>query len=159
MTVSGFIDESGKFNDHKIISIGCVAAFNEHIHGFAQEWGRLLQLNGMKNFHTSKALRHHVPLGLKTEAIGIEKRIDALLPFVACIRQHLGVVIGCWIDVKAFKSLPPHFFRVFGKDPSYMAFVRTLLQVVDFTPDRDGLVLVCDEDEKLHWSSIASIGV
>jgi len=148
MTVSGFIDESGKFRDQKIICIGCVAAFNERLGGFAQEWGRLLQSNGMMNFHATKALRHHVPLGTKTEAKGLEQRIDALLPYIACIRKHLEVVIGCWVDAKAFKELPSDFFRVFGNDPSYMAFVRMLLQLVDFTPDRDGLVLVCDEDEE-----------
>src|SRR5882672_4058298 len=123
MTVSGFIDESGKFRDHKIICIGCVAAFNERLGGFAQEWGRLLQSNGMMNFHATKALRHHVPLGTKIEAKGLEQRIDALLPFIACIRKHLEVVIGCWVDAKAFKELPSDFFRVFGNDPSYMAFV------------------------------------
>jgi hypothetical protein len=102
----------------------------------------------MKNFHTTKTLKHHVPLGTKTDALGIEKRTEALLPFVACIRKYLEVAIGCWVDAKAFKALPSHFFKVYGDDPAYMAFVRTMLQVVDFTPDRDGLVLVCDEDEQ-----------
>ena len=148
MTVSGFIDESGKFKDHKVICIGCVAAFSQRIDDFAREWGRLLALNGMKNFRASKALKHHVPLGTKNSALGLKDRTDALLPFIACIRKYLEIAIGCWIDVKAFKALPSHFFQVFGNDPSYMAFVRTLLQVVDFTPDRDGLVLACDEDEE-----------
>ena len=148
MTVSSFIDESGKFRDHKVICIGCVAGFNQHVDDFAHEWGRLLQLNGMKNFHTNRSLKHHVTLGTKNDALGIEKRIHALLPFIACIRKNLEVAMGCWVDVKAFKSLPSHFFKVFGDDPSYMAFVRTMLQIVDFIPDRDGLVLVCDEDEE-----------
>lgn len=148
MTVSAFIDESGKFRDHKIISIGCVAGFNEHVEDFAQEWGRLLALNGMKAFHASKAFKHHVPLGTKQTALGLENRTEALLPFVRCIRKYLGVAIGCWIDVKVFNNLPSHFFQVFGRDPSYMAFVRTLLQIVDFAPDTDRVVLVCDEDEE-----------
>jgi hypothetical protein len=148
MTVSAFIDESGKFKDHKVICIGCVAGFNEHVDNFAQEWGRLLEQNGMKNFHATKALKHHVPLGTKNAALGLKDRIEALLPFVRCIRKHLGVASGCWIDVKIFKNLPSHFFQVFGHDPSYMAFMRTILLVADFTPDRDGMVLVCDEDEE-----------
>jgi len=148
MTVSGFIDESGKFRNHRIISIGCVAGFNQHVEDFAHEWGHLLQLNGLKDFHTNQALRHHVPLSKKVDALGVEKRTDALLPFIACIRKYLGMAIGCWVDVKAFNSLPRKFFRVFGSDPSYMAFVRTMMQVIDFTPERDGLVMVCDEDEE-----------
>lgn len=148
MQVSSFFDESGKFKDHRIIAIGCVAALNQHLDSFADEWGRLLALNGMKAFHTTKALRHHVPLGTKNDALGLKKRITALLPFVACIRKHLEVAVGCWIDVKAFKALPSHFFKVFGNDPSYMAFVRSLLHVLDFTGDNDQIVLVCDEDEQ-----------
>jgi hypothetical protein len=87
-------------------------------------------------------------LGKKNAALGLENRIDALLPFIACIRKYLGVAIGCWVDVKAFRSLPGHFFQVYGHDPVYMAFARTILQVAEFTPDRDGLALVCDEDEE-----------
>jgi hypothetical protein len=145
---SGFIDESGKFKDHRIICLGCVASFNQHVDEFAREWGRLLALNGMRSFHANKALKHHVPLGTKTAAIGLKARIDSLLPFIHCIRMYLAVAVGCWIDVKAFKSLPSHFFQVFGHDPAYMAFVRTILILSDFTPDRDGTVLVCDEDEE-----------
>jgi hypothetical protein len=148
MTISGFIDESGKFKDHRIICIGCVAAFNEHVEDFAHEWGRLLALNGMKTFHTTKALKHHVPLGEKTDALGLGKRTEALLPFVACIRKHLEIAIGCWVDAKAFKALPSHFFRVFGDNPAYMAFMRTMQRILDFAPPRDGIVLVCDEDEE-----------
>jgi len=148
MTVSGFIDESGKFKDHKVIAIGCVAAFNQHVDDFAYNWGRLLALNGLKNFHATKALKHHVPFSEKYPALGLENRIDAILPFIACIRKYLEVVMGCAVDVRAFKKLPPHIFKVYGANPSYMAFVRTFLQVVDFTPKNDRIVLVCDEDEE-----------
>lgn len=148
MTVSSFIDESGKFRDHRIICIGCVASFNNHVDEFSNEWGRLLYLNGMKNFHTTKALKHHVPLGTKNPALGRRERTAALLPFVACIRKYLAVAIGLWVDVKAFNLLPEQFLRMYGRDPIYMAFVRTILQVIKFTPDRDRMVMVCDEDEE-----------
>ena len=148
MTVSGFFDESGKFTDHRVICIGCVASFNQHVDEFAHEWGRLLAMNGMKNFHATKAIKHHVPLGTKNPAFGRKERIEALIPFIGCIRKHLAVALGCWVDVKAFNNLPANFFRVYGRDPSFMAFVRTLLKVVEFTPDGDKAVLVCDEDEE-----------
>ncbi len=148
MAVSTFIDESGKFRDHRIICIGCVASFDNHVDEFANEWGRLLYLNGMKNFHTSEALKHHVALGLKNPALGLKERTDALLPFVGCIRKYLAVAIGLWIDVKAFNLLPEQLLRMYGRDPIYMAFVRTILQVLHFIPDRDRMVMVCDEDEE-----------
>jgi hypothetical protein len=37
-TVSSFFDESGKFKDHKLISFSAVAAYNEHLPVFADEW-------------------------------------------------------------------------------------------------------------------------
>ena len=95
-------------------------------------------------------------MGTKNSALGLKDRTEALLPFIGCIRKYLGVAIGCWVDVRVFNNLPSHFFQVFGRDPSYMAFVRTLLKVSEFTPDRDRMVLVCDEDEEQRQSSIAS---
>lgn len=151
VTISTFVDESGKFRDHKVICIGCVAAFNQHVDDFARKWGSLLARNGMENFHTTKALRHHVALGDKNPAMGLGNRIEALLPFIACIRENLEVAVGCWVDVKIFRSLPQHFFQVYGRDPSYMAFMRTLMQAASFTPEGDGMVLVCDEDEETAW--------
>jgi hypothetical protein len=148
MTVSGFFDESGKFKDHKVISIGCVAAFNQHVDDFAHNWGRLLFINGLENLSAKNVLNYNRPLSRKVDAFGVRERTDALLPFIACVRKHLEVIVGCAVDVRAFKKLPSHFFQVYGTDPSYMAFARTILQVCDFTPLRDRIVLVCDEDEE-----------
>jgi hypothetical protein len=148
MTVSSFFDESGKFKDHEIISIGCVAAFNQHVEEFARNWGRLLHINGLKELTAKQALNHKRPLSAKVDAFGVRNRTDALVPFIDCMRKHLEVIVGCVVDVAEFKSLPPHFFQVFGKDPAYMAFVRCIQEVCHFTPSNDGIVLCCDEDEE-----------
>ena len=160
MNVSGFIDESGKADTSKVISIGCVASYNNHFDDFVQGWGRLLALNGLKEFHANKAFQHYKPLSKRVDAIGVQSRIDALMPFVLCIRKHLQFAAGCVVDVRAFKKLPKMFFKGYGEDPCYMAFVRTVLYMCDYMPDRDKAVLVCDEDEKttlplyLHYRKI-----
>jgi hypothetical protein len=149
MTVSAFVDESGKFKDHKVIVIGCVAGFAEQVNNdFAPEWGRLLRLNGLKYLTAKTVLKYHVPLSEKNPALGLDARTEALLPFVSCIRKHLQVVIGCAVDVRYFKKLPPHFFQVYGNDPSYLAFVRAVTQIDDFTPSKEKISLICDEDEE-----------
>src|ERR1700691_3750879 len=84
----------------------------------------------------------------RKESGGVSKRTKALTDFVLCIRKHLQVVIGCAVDVRYFKKLPPHFFQVYGHDPSYLAFVRAVLQVSQFTPDGERVSLICDEDEE-----------
>jgi len=45
-TVTTFFGESEKFKDHQVISFGGVAAFNENIQNFVDEWGHLPRSNG-----------------------------------------------------------------------------------------------------------------
>jgi hypothetical protein len=35
-----------------------------------------------------------------------------------------------------------------GNDPCYVAFAREILQITDFCGEKDGLSLICDEDEE-----------
>jgi hypothetical protein len=151
MTVSGFLDESGKFKDHKVIAIGCVADFAERLQGFTQDWGTLLHRNGLEELTAKRVLNARRPLSERTPALGIESRIEALLPFVSCIRKNLQVITGCAVDVRIFKKLPQHFFQSFGSDPSYMAVMRTMLQIAEFAPPRDRVSLIFDEDEETAW--------
>jgi len=147
MTVSSFIDESGKFNDHGVISMGCVAAFAEQMADFVQEWGRVLRFNGLKALHIAEVLNYNKPISEKNDRRGIKERNDDLLPFVKCIRKYLQVAAGMAVDTVAFKRLPPHFFQVFGTDPAYLAFMRIMLLVTEFTPEEDKISMICDEDE------------
>ena len=134
MLASGFFDESGKFRDKKVICLGGVASYaHDFNRDFTFEWGRLIRLNGIKVFSAKKALNHRRKLGTNCDAIGIERRTDALLPFVECIRKYLQVVSGTVVDVDAYRGLPSHIHQMFTDDPVYMAFLRSMLQVVSFT--------------------------
>src|SRR5438270_10363516 len=148
MTVSAFFDESGKFRDKDIICFGGVVSFAEDFNRFSAEWYRLLRLNGIKSLHATEAFKHHRPLSKKNQDTGINKRIRDLLPFVLCIRKHLLAVVGIAVDVRGFKELPSHFFQFYGNDPIYMAFERMALQAIEFTPDRDSISMIVDEDEE-----------
>ena len=147
MTISAFFDESGKFKDKKVVSIGGVASFQKEFDGFSWEWRRLLRLNGMTYFTAKQVLKPHVPLSKRNSSTGLEKRIDDLLPFVACIRKNLQVISSVAIDVEAYKKLPSHFIQFFGGDPVLPAFLRSILQVIEFT-ERDPISFVFDEDEE-----------
>jgi hypothetical protein len=93
-TVTTFFDESGKFKDHDVVCFGGVASYAEDIARFAQEWGRLLAINGIKEFSAKDAFNPRRPLGKKNSAIGVRKRTTALRPFIQCIRNNLLVVTG-----------------------------------------------------------------
>jgi hypothetical protein len=146
-TVTTFFDESGKFKDHKIIAFGGVAAYNENFNPFADEWGRLLFRNGLQVLSAKNAFNARRPLGSKNRRTGTKERIEDLLPFIWCIRKHLQVVVSMTIDARAFKKLPNHFFETYGNDPIFVAFARSLLKVVEFTPDKDKISFICDDDE------------
>lgn len=96
-----------------------------------------------------EALQAHRPLSDKNPALGVEKRTAALMPFVNCVRRHLMVVTGLAIDAKAFKSLPNHYFQLMGDDPSFTAFTRTLLAVLEITHPEDKISLICDDEEEM----------
>jgi uncharacterized protein DUF3800 len=148
-TVTTFFDASGKPKDHKVIVFGGVAAYNEFFNPFAEEWGRLLYRNGLQVLTAKDAFNSRRPLSRKNDRCGIDARIEDLLPFIACIRKYLQVVTSVAVDVGAFRKLPDHFFRSYGNDPIFVAFARTLLRVLEFTPDKDKIGFTCDDDEEL----------
>ena len=152
MMVSAFFDESGKFKDHRIISVGCVAdIFGEPFRRFDREWQGLLHTNGLVALSAKHVLNARRPLSSENPAIGIRKRTNALLPFVDCIRKNIQVVSGLAVDVRSFKKLPQHFFHFFGNDPSYLAVARTMLHIAEFTSPSDKVSLIFDDDEETAW--------
>jgi hypothetical protein len=147
-TVNAFFDESGKFQDHNVISLGAVVGYSEHVNNFSETWARLLFRNGLKELTSKNVLNARRPLSSKNARVGAKERTEDLLPFIDCMRRNLDVITGITIDVRAFKKLPSHFFQSFGNDPIYVAFMRSILGVLEFTPDNDKISLVCDDDEK-----------
>jgi len=148
-TVNAFFDESGKFRDHDVICFGGVASYSEDLVRFSKEWGRLLHVNGMREFTAKNAFNYRRPLGTRNKAIGVKKRIAALRPFVQCIRTGLSAVTGVTVDVPAFNGLPSKVHEVYARDPIFMAFLRALLHVLDFAPQNDRISFICDDEEQM----------
>ena len=148
-TVNTFFDESGKFKDHKVICFGGVASYGEHVEQFAKQWELLLFRNGLKELSAKTVLNPTRALSIKNKDTGVDKRIEALLPFIHCIRKNLLVVTGVTIDAEAFKKLPSHMFQFFGNNPIFVAFARAMLHVIDFTPEKDKITFICDDEEQV----------
>src|SRR6266851_3096552 len=94
MGISAFLDESGKFKDHPVVSLCAIVSATAHFNAFADEWGSCLKIAGLEVISAKKVLNANRPLSHKLLALGIGKRADALLPFIACIRKHLAFVTG-----------------------------------------------------------------
>jgi hypothetical protein len=134
------------------VSFAGVAAFNTDFTPFSQEWKRLLSENGLQEFSCKKVFNAKRPLSKKNSDTGVDKRIEDLLPFVLCIRKYLQVITGLAFDAKSFRELRSHLFQALGTDPSYTAFLRALMRILEFTPSGDRIVLVCDDEESTAWT-------
>lgn len=148
-TIAACFDESGKFKDHKVVSIGCVGGYVERFdRDFGHEWESLLLRYGLRVLIGKESLNYKRPLSKKTPCLGIKARTEALSGFISCIRKHLQIIVGMATDVEAFKKLPSHFFEIFGTNPSYLTFVRTAMHITEFTPEQSKVTMICDDDEE-----------
>jgi hypothetical protein len=150
ITISSFMDESGKFLDSEVVVLGFIVAFNM-TPGFADEWGHYLHENGLEFLEMKEALKLYRPLSSKVAAHEPSQRINALLPFLRCIRRHFQMIGGIAIDAKEYAVLPEQHRKIWSDDPCYTAFARTVLQILEDSPS-DGIIsLYCDDEEKTAW--------
>jgi hypothetical protein len=148
MGISAFLDESGKFKDHPVVSLCALVSATAHFNAFAEEWDSCLKIAGLEVISAKKVLNANRPLSHKLPALGIDKRADALLPFIACIRKHLAFITGVAVDVAGFKGLPSHYHQIFGDDPFYTAFARTVPRIAELSPKGGKISLICDDEEQ-----------
>jgi hypothetical protein len=152
LTISSFFDESGKFKDHDVVSFGGVVSPSAHFGGaFANNWAQCLDAIGLTTLTMKDALNAGRPLSAKTPAVGVENRITSLMPFIDCIRKHLMVITALAIDVRAYSALPSHYRQAMGNNPSFTAFTRSLLAVLEVLDAEDKVSLICDDEEETAW--------
>ena len=146
--VQCYVDESGKFKDHQILSLCGFAAVPRQIEIFDGEWRSLLRRNGMRSLHMKKAARFTQRLGTRNAAIGLENRKTALLSFVECMRDNLETAIYVAVDITAFNSLSGGERKALGDDPYYLVFQRLLFELVHdpATPGAQ-ISLICDDEQ------------
>jgi hypothetical protein len=148
-TINACFDESGKFKDQRVIVFGGVASNAEYLRtDFYSDWARALRNNGLNFLTMKEALKHHRNLSDKNPALGPDKRIEALLPFVHCIRKNLQIMRCFSVNAEAFRKLPQHYREALFNDPVYLAFLLTVIKVIDDMPG-DGIIsFICDDEEQ-----------
>lgn len=141
--IHSFWDESGKFKDHKIVSMCGVCAPEDKFQEFDRKWKELLRRYEIPWLSMKEATRTRRAWGpLMPANQPIAERIEALKPFADCIIQYieLGILIG--VDVGDHK-------RVWGENnPHYLAFFICVSALVRFTGDDDKITIICDDDEE-----------
>lgn len=148
MSISAFLDESGKFKDHAVVSLCAIVSPTSHFQAFGEEWKNCLGFVGLDVLSAKKVLNAKRPLSSSHPALGTRDRTDALLPFIACIRKNLQVINGVAIEVAAFKRLPSHYHQIFGDDPFFTSFAATVARILEITAKGSKISLICDDEEQ-----------
>ena len=145
-----FFDESGKFEDKRVISFCGVGAPLTKVHEFEEEWKGLLRQHGLRSLTMKRALRHKIKFSSTIEAKSAKERNAILVPFAQCIRKHFEVAAIVAVDVNAYKQWPTHVKKLYGgsDDPHYFAFLNGVIAAEKYIRDEDRLSLICDDDTK-----------
>jgi hypothetical protein len=151
MTFSAFFDESGKFKDQPVISFSGIAATSDSAKPFMDEWKAQLFRSGLKVLTMKDALHYDHKLSKKKPAMGIKNRVEALRPFILCIRKHLSLAVCMAVNVDGFKNLSSQDQTLLGTDPHYLAFTRALIDLLEPLQKTDLLSVICDDEEKTAW--------
>jgi hypothetical protein len=145
--VQCYVDESGKFHDHQILSLCGFAGTTDQVETLDSGWRSLLRSNGMKSLHMKKAARFSQDLGTRNKARGLENRKTALISFVECARDNMEVAVHVGVDIVAFKSLPADAQAVLGGDAYYLAFQHLLWELLHYYGPSGQVSLVCDDEQ------------
>src|ERR1039458_3091912 len=151
MTFSAFFDESGKFKDQSVISFSGVAGKDGDLSSFMEDWKAQLDHSGLRVLTMKDALNFNRRLSKRKPAMGLKSRIEALMPFVLCIRKHLSYAVCMAVDVAEFKKLPPQDQNLLGKNPHYLAFIRALIEIAAPLQETDRISVICDDEEETAW--------
>jgi hypothetical protein len=146
-----YFDESGKFNDHRVVSFCGVVASPESLKSFTDAWDALLRNALMTHLHTTNALRISRALSPKIPKQSPSERCEALAPFVDCILDNLDVGIVVSIDVEAYLKWPAKAKKRLGgsDNPTYASFAQAIGALkMHACRDDDRLSMMCDDDEE-----------
>lgn len=150
---AAYFDESGKHKEHPVVTFSGVCASTPKVQRFEEEWESLLRRYGLKSLHMVRALRPSVKLSDQIPRQSVDERIEALKPFVDCVNDYLEIgIMQAW-DVKGFFALPKNARAKLGNpdDPYYTAFIRGVIELVDYVQEDDRISLICDDDMETAW--------
>lgn len=142
-------DESGKFQDHEVVSFCGFVDTKQAFSEFERNWRYWLRKRGLDYLHFKEVDRYIEPLSPREPALGLKARHNAIAPFVRTLRYKLRLAVGISIDVAGFGKAPPKIREGLGSDPHYLAFVKSILVMLNHSSIREySITLICDDDKE-----------
>jgi hypothetical protein len=149
-----YFDESGKHKDHPVVTFSGVCITQSKLQQFDDAWNALLRQYGMPWLHMKEVSQLSRKICDKMPYRQSEgDRNAALVPFADCINRHFEYGLIQAMDVEGFNSLSKNARFKLGNttDPYYIAFVRGLLELVNYVQGDDKLSIICDDDKATAW--------
>ena len=149
-----YFDESGKHKDHPVVTFSGVCISESKIQQFDESWKALLREYELPWLHMKEVSQLSRNVCTKMPRKQSEQdRNNALIPFANCINQHFEYGLIQAMDVEGFNSLSKNAKFQLGhtEDPYYIAFVRGLLELVNYVQGDDKLSIICDDDKDTAW--------
>lgn len=146
--LSIYCDESGKFNDKKVISFCGLSATRATFDKFETRWQELLKRHGIAVLKASEAFNPARPLSSAIPRQEAPERVKSLEPFAACVSENFEFGLAMAVNVEAYRQTRQDVKRRIGggDDPFYFAFLRVVTEFLDQDHDRH-VSLVCDDDQ------------
>jgi hypothetical protein len=149
-----FFDESGKFQDHRVVAFCGFGASPSQLLEFDKQWDNQLRRTGMEALHWVKARRYGKALSRKIGPQTLKERIADLKPFADCINDYLGLGVATSFEVHGYTSFAQDSKNLLGgsDNPFYVQFLRTMMLLADYAKPEESISLTCDEDEETSWN-------
>lgn len=147
--LQSFFDESGKFQDHQVVTFCGFGASDSQLRDFNKHWENQLRRCGMDALHWVKARRCGKALGDNIGPQSPKERINDLKPFADCVNDYLGVGVATVFEVSGYTSFAQDSKKLLGgaDNPFYVQFLRTIMLLAEFARS-EKITIMCDEDEE-----------
>jgi hypothetical protein len=152
--IHSFFDESGKFQDHKVVAFCGFVASPSQLVDFDKQWNNQLRRTGMTALHWVDARRSGKVLGSKVGRQALAERINELKPLADCVNDYLGLGIACAFEVTGYTSFAQKSKDLVGgsDNPFYVQFLRIVGLLANYARPDESITMMCDEDETTAWN-------
>jgi hypothetical protein len=149
-TVSFYLDESGKFHDSEVVSMGGVLAAPRGIAPASIAWNNRLEKEDLAYTSMKDAINLSGPFfNWRTDSKGEQRRDDLILDLANILAGASFNRISAFMRSEDFKRLPQNDKKLFRNDTHYAMFESCLMgAIAQMTGQQATILVACDLSEE-----------
>ncbi|MBA7576748.1 hypothetical protein ES708_18590 [subsurface metagenome] len=150
--LQSYFDESGAVSNTKYLTFCGLIGTNSDWEVCHRKWNGALSDLGIKYFKANKMFQYATALSKQCPALGVNERIEALKPLLACIRDAIPLSASIVLFCEDYYRLSEKERRLIGDDPTYCAFLQALvlikIKLGEMSSDDLRVSIICDDHHK-----------